>query len=122
MERSDKATARTRGATRVTAAGPPAAALDRPEALAVTPHGTLILRNQGTSQILDGAPDGPRTVLAGTGAPATPGTAGRPSGVAVGGNETCLCQGVDFGRVERRPGVGRRMVVVGPGVTDPKSR
>jgi sugar lactone lactonase YvrE len=77
--------------------GPPRpTALDRPESLATEPDGSLLIDNQGVSQILRREPDGATNVVAGTGewgfsgdnGPAPDARLDHPGGMAVAADGT----------------------------------
>lgn len=74
----------------------PSVVLNRPEALAMTPNGDLLIANQGTNQIIRRAPNGTLTVIAGNGKVGYAGDGGLatnaemndPAGMAVATNGT----------------------------------
>jgi sugar lactone lactonase YvrE len=141
---TDRDSGRITTATTVTGASttaPPTTAapvaLNRPEALAVTTDGSLLIANQGTDQILRRTPDGKLVVVAGISDPAAgpapwpdPGYLGddgpatdarlaRPSGMAVATDGTIYFADQGNNRVRAIAPDGRIRTVAGDGTDGP---
>lgn len=108
-------------------APPPASsstiALNRPEALAVTSGGDLLIANQGTNQVLRLTPNGTLAVVAGTGTAGYTGDSGpalkaelnNPSGMVVAANGTIYVADTGNNRIRAISPSGTITTVAGNG-------
>ena len=104
-------------------------ALNRPEALAVAPDGSLLIANQGTDQILRRTSDGVLTVVAGNptggatgdGGAAVDASLNRPAGMAVGRDGTIYFAEPSNNRVRKVTPDGVITTFAGNGSTGPGS-
>ena len=99
------------------------ARLSRPEALAATPTGDVLIADQGTNQIFRRRADGQLSVIAGTGTagytgdgrPAVDAGLSRPSGIAVAGDGTIYVADTANNRVRAIAADGTIVTVAGNG-------
>jgi sugar lactone lactonase YvrE len=101
----------------------PSAPLNRPEAMAMAPDGSLLIANQGTNQILSRSPDGRFSVVAGNGTqgfsgddgPAVDAELDQPNGIAVASDGTIYIADTGNNRIRAISPAGLITTVAGDG-------